>query len=368
MALTVLEGMIEHSVTEEGDWYHSSMHDTAGFAPRALFNYGEALGREDMYVLAVSTADRYHAFALDVIRRWLEDEDAYDELGQVMAGAASVIDAYVWTGESEYLDFLSYYLLEIDDMIIHDPTLISPVGPFSMYGLFFTCGAFITLNAEVAMAIREVRGAYNATAESHLDYAAQILALLEDRLTEEGYYAIHEEGPISARENGNMLMGLATMYEATAETDYLDRALRMVTALEVLWDAEQGAYVLDEDAVYIGLAENSALVYAQLLLYPHVEDPVLAARAESFFRYVERELYRELPERVEHGRGPPGHEDIGGFHVMLHDNQGHYGEWHWCSGCNFFALHVIWLLNQVLGHAGPVEWDEHEADPAAGER
>jgi hypothetical protein len=353
MALTVLGNMVEHAVTAEGDWYFTETNDTVGLAPRALFSYGEALGRADLADLAVLTADRYQARATDILTRYLRGEDVGEEMGLVLGGAPSLVDAYAWTGDRAYRDFISVNLSLVNEMILGDPSLIGPGGEFSVYGTLFTGGAIAALDAEMALAIRRVDGDYDDAARNHLEQGARMLELLETYRTADGYYAVAPGGTIEAGENCNVLLALATMHVATGEAGWLERAEALVAALAVLWDDDRGAYRLQPGEDYLGLAENNVLVYARLLLHQETGDPAHLEPARRFFSFVEEALFRRLPEVID-GGGPPGHETEGGFEVLLHDNLGRFGEWYWCSGCNFFAIHAILLLNRLEGNADPV--------------
>ncbi len=356
MAVTTLEGLVGHSATEDGQWYFTAMGDTTGFAPRALIRYGKALGRSDLVEFAIVTADTYLSWANEVLQKWANGENVDAELGLVFAGAPSLVDAYTHTGQRHYIDFLSYRLVQVNEMILDDPSLIRPGGEFAIYGPFFTGGAIITLNAELAFAFTSVEGYTDPVRAELLSQAEQLLATFDDYRTEAGYYAKDQNIEVEAGENCNMLMAIASLYRATKKPVYLTQAQQLTTALEPLWQQSEGAYRNVLSDTYIGLAENNVIIYAQLLLHAtagEAKAPQALEKAQRFYEYVEKVLFRELPAEVP-GGGPPGHENEGGFAVMLHDNQGAVDPWYWCSGCNFFALYNILLLNELSGNADPV--------------
>ncbi|MBT3218190.1 MAG: hypothetical protein HN348_03795 [Proteobacteria bacterium] len=329
MSLTILDNLVEHSVTDDFHWLHSETGDTAGFAPRTLFTFAEPLDRADLADIALGTADLYLEVAPPTIQAWLAGEtvDSAD-MTLAMAGAPALIDAYVHTGDPTYLDYLSINSRLISALIINDLSLIEAGGDFSFYHPMFIGGALITMNAEIALAIAQVQGSYDEAAEVHLGQGSDLVEALDSYLTPGGYYALSESASVSAFYNANMAMALTAMYRATDEPDYLERANTLFEAMNPLWDVEKGAYLNDGSSSYIGLAENNSLMYGHLMLGE-------VDRVQAFYGWVEESLFRELPD---------------GYAVMLHDNEGVYGEWYWCSGCNFLALYNIWLLNKTMGN------------------
>lgn len=340
MTLTVLDNLVEHAAAPDGDWMFTEMKDTIGLAPRVLFEFGEALQRPELGEQAMLTIDYYDALALQVAQQMASGQEVDDEdLDKTFGGAASFVDAYVQTGERHYRDFLSLQLLMVGQEILNEPSLIEPGGAYAVYGPLFTGGAMVTVNVELALAIRQVEGDFDMLAQSHIDLAADLLLLLDTYRMPAGFYdSRHREEP-DAGENMNMMMALATIYVATEDQQYLETAIELITALEPLWDDQAGAYRSELDSDYIGLAENNLILYGELLLYEHIQDDAILGRAIQFYGFTEATLYAQLPEDGE----------IGGFWVLLHDNQGLVSDWYWCSGCNFFALHNIFMLNQLLG-------------------
>ena len=352
MALTTLDNMVDHALTPEGQWLYTATGDTPGVAPRALFAYGKALGRADLEQIALESTDLYREQAADVLMRWANGEDvSSSELTTAFGGASSLIDAYLHTGDASYINFISIRLRMINEMIIEEPTLIESGGAFSIYGPLFTGGGIATINAEIAMAMKKVIGELDSTATLHLTQADQILAMLEPYRTDDGHYTTSPSGTLNASDSSNMLMALATMAQATGEQAYLDQALTIVDALSPLWDEMQGAYLNDATGGYIGLAENNIIFHGQLILFELTGDTAMLDRAEAFYAYDERVLFKQLPQAFEI-KGKPW---TGGFAVMLHDNEGAYDKWYWCSGCNFIALHSILRLNQLRNNLGPAE-------------
>ena len=335
MSLTVLDNLVEHSVTDDFHWLDSETGDTAGFAPRTLFTFSEPLNRQDFAYIALGTADLYMEVAPETIGAFIRGDPVDNaDMKLAMAGAPALIDAYVYTEDSTYLEFLSINTRLINALIINDPTLIEPGGAFSFYSPMFIGGALIAMNAEIALATEQVQGTYDDAAEIHLEQAGQLLEVLDVYLTDGEYYALENSYSVSTFYNANMVMALTAMYRATADPDYLNRANALFDALEPLWDDTQGAYLNAASDTYIGIAENNSLMYGHLLLSDTDEEHL--ARVETFYGWVQDTLFKELPE---------------GWEVILHDNEGFYGEWYWCSGCNFLAIYNIWLLNEKMGRA-----------------
>jgi hypothetical protein len=346
MALTSLEDLVAHTSEPDGDWNNTQMGDTPGLAPRVLLEYGGALNRFELVQLAIKTADWYMAHAQDVIPKLLSGSEISElDRNKALGGAPSLIDAYRYTGKSEYRDYLSSMLLVLGGLIQADPTQIENGGMFSFYGPLFTGGAIIAINAELAQALREREGAGNALAKEHANQALTLLALLEKYWRVGGYYSIKPKGPIDAGDNANMLMAIATLFRATSEPQHLDRVQALINAMEALWDDKQGAYTITPTSSYIGLAENNVMLYGQLLVHSTASDPAILDRVKRFYAFVESTLYRQLPS-AQNDAGT----NLGGYSVMLHDNLGSGGEWYWCSGCNFLALHNIYALNLALGN------------------
>ena len=341
MALTVLENLVHHAATPDGDWLFTEMKDTIGLAPRVLFDFGDALDRTDLAEQAMLTIGFYDTLALEVAQQMASGDDVdADAQDKMFGGAPSLVDAYVHTGERHYRDFLSLQLLMVGQEILNDPSLIEPGGQYAVYGPLFTGGAIVTVNVELALAIREVEGDFDAIAQSHIDMAAALLVLLDAYRMPAGFYDSHGGSEPDTGENINMVMALATMYVATEEQQYLDAAIELIDALEPLWDEQAGAYRLEADSNYIGLAENNLILYGELLLYEYTQDETILERAVQFYQFAETALYAELPAEGESG----------GFRVILHDNQGLVSDWYWCSGCNFFALNNILMLNELMGN------------------
>lgn len=338
MALTLLDNLVEHSVDEHGDWTNTQTGDTVGLAPRILFRFGEALGRQDLTDLAVLTADWYLVFAVEALPRLLAGEDVDPK---AIAGAPALVDAYSFTGETKYRDFIGALLPLVNQMILDDPSLVGPGGTFSIYGPLFTLGAIITLDAELALAIAKVEGELDTEAEGLLDQAGKLVILLDTYLEPGGYYAPKPGKSLDAMHNSNMLMALATMHVATGDPEFLQRAGDLIEAMEPLWDEETGAYRNRAGDDYIGLAENVVTLYGLQLCHAWAGHDVFIERNRRFFTWIEAELFRLLPEAE------------GGYEVILHDNIKYGGDWYWCSGCNFFAIYDILLMNELMGNGGP---------------
>lgn len=338
MALTLLQNLVDHSVDGQGDWTNTQTGDTTGLAPRVLFRYGEALGRPDLTDLALLTADWYLSFATEALPRLLAGEDVDPK---AIAGAPSLVDAYSFTGESKYRDFIGALLPLVNQMILDDPSLVGPGGMFAIYGPLFTLGAIITLDAELALAIATVEGTYDEAAQGLLEQAGKLVLLLDTYLEPGGYYAPKPGQALDAMHNSNMLMALASLHLATGDPLYRDRTDSLIAAMEPLWDEETGAYRNRVGDDYIGLAENVVTLYGLLLSHDWSGHDLYVKRNRRFFTWIESDLYQMLPD------------DHGDYEVILHDSIKYGGDWYWCSGCNFFALYDILLMNQLMGNGGP---------------
>ena len=340
MALTLLDNLVEHAALPDGDWTHTETGDTVGLAPRALVEYGVLLGRPELVDMALLTGDWYLGVVDEALQQMLAGEDVEMLLmGKAFGGAPAAIEAYRVTGEASYRDFLAERIALIDQIVLADPSVIDPGGALSFYTPLFVGGAIATVNVELAVAIRHVTGEYDGTALELLAAAAELLAVLGKYERPGGYYALKAKHGATASANCNMFMARAALAVATGDPEDRARAMDLAAALEVLWDDERGAYRQRAEEDYVGLAENVVLLYAQLLLHELDAAPERLARVERFFAYARDTLFKTLPEGE------------GGYAVLLHDNLGQAGPWYWCSGCNFFALHDLLLLNQRLGRA-----------------
>lgn len=330
-AEAILEALLYKVPWRDGDILYD-YGDVPGYASWYLFNLARETGEEGYAERATAVADR-------IVR--LIHEDLLYYISEISFGGFSLYAAKRYYGATapvyeEELDGLlglAAFLARMDGYYLDIVDALTGGGSYG-YGA-------TTLTAQVAYLLFLSRYYPPETYRPAWDdYPEVALRMVEAALTEAwdeqgGYfYKSPAEREISLLADGYMVYALVEAYRYTGEVRYLDRAKRVVAALETLLGDPQGKgfYALPPAIPSLGYKSLSSSSYgfkACALLYQETGEEAYLDKAREVMAFLMEDLYEEGIVYHHVYKGAACRGDI------------------WCPGCNFRLLVYLDYLDDL---------------------
>jgi hypothetical protein len=327
----ILETLLYKVPWQDGDILYD-YGDMPGYASWLLFNLARETGEPEYAERATAVADR-------IVR--LIHEDLVYHLSEISFGVFSLYAAKSYYGGTrpvyeEELDRvlgLAAFLARMDGYYLD---LVDRMTGGGSYGYGAT-----TLTAQVAYLLFLSRyhppQGFRPIWDDYPEAALQMVEAAGREAWDEGggyYYKSPAEREISLLADGYMVYALVEAYRYTGEAKYLDRAGRVVAALERLLGAPlgNGFYALPPAIPSLGYQSLSSSSYgfkACALLYQETGDESYLDKAREVMAFLMEDLYRDgvVYHHVYKGAACSG--DV------------------WCPGCNFRILAYLDYLDDL---------------------
>lgn len=327
----ILETLLYKVPWRDGDILYD-YGDMPGYASWYLFNLARETGEEEYAERATAVADR-------VVR--LIHEDLVYSLSEISFGGFSLYaakryygaDRPVYEEELDGLLALAAFLARMDGYYLDIVDALTGGGSYG-YGA-------TTLTAQVAYLLFLSRYAppetYRPMWDDYPEVALRMVeAALSEAWDEEGgyFYKSPAEREISLLADGYMVYALVEAYRYTGEFRYLDRAKRVVAALDTLLGDPQGKgfYALPPAIPSLGYKSLSSSSYgfkACALLYQETGEEAYLDKAREVMAFLMEDLYQEGIVYHHVYKGAACRGDI------------------WCPGCNFRILVYLDYLDDL---------------------
>lgn len=330
-AEAILETLLYKVPWRDGDILYD-YGDMPGYAAWYLFNLARETGEEEYAERATAVADR-------VVR--LIHEDLFYYISEISFGGFSLYAAKRYYGaaapvyerELDSLLGLAAFLARMDDYYLDIVDALTGGGSYG-YGA-------TTLTAQVAYLLFLSRyyppEAYRPMWDDYPEVALRMVeAALREAWDEEGgyFYKSPAEREISLLADGYMVYALVEAYRYTGEARYLDRAKRVVAALDTFLGDPQGKgfYALPPAIPSLGYKSLSSSSYgfkACALLYQETGEEAYLDKAREVMDFLMNDLYKEGIVYHHVYKGTACRGDI------------------WCPGCNFRLLVYLDYLDDL---------------------
>ena len=292
----ILDNLRTNYWSPDGNWEGDWMHDAGGLAPRALYPYGIDSGDQDLIDKANITFDRN----LDLFMELLGGNTS--NMVEALMGITSGPDALRFYSGEKYQDFpldafgwLGLFLTQ--NLIKWVP---NPLGDY--LGYIFPLGAYAYTAFEVASIVKGFVGiTATSMAEGQIVFANDTYWVDESYGgVDYGYYYDPTYGhrnnePMNGFANGPMLTALAWAYGVTQEEDHLLRANALLDGVNTrIWDAARGGYAHSlHDNQTKHLSDNTAYAVALVQLYDATAQSAYLDRAREVLDFIQADLLIE---------------------------------------------------------------------------
>ena len=327
----ILETLLYKVPWRDGDILYD-YGDMPGYASWYLFNLARETGEAEYAERATAVADR-------VVR--LIHEDLFYYISEISFGGFSLYAAKRYYGAAapvyeEELDSLlglAAFLARVDGYYLD---LVDALTGGGSYGYGAT-----TLTAQVAYLLFLSRyhppEGFRPMWDEYPEVALRMVdAACREAWDEAGgyFYKSPAEREISLLADGYMVYALVEAYRYTGDAQYLDRAKRVVAALETLLGDPQGKgfYALPPAIPSLGYKSLSSSSYgfkACALLYQETGEEAYLDKAREVMAFLMEDLYRE---GIVYHHVYKGHACSGDI---------------WCPGCNFRLLVYLDYLDDL---------------------
>lgn len=330
-AEAILETLLYKVPWRDGDILYD-YGDMPGYAAWYLFNLARETGEEEYAERATAVADR-------VVR--LIHEDLFSYISEISFGGFSLYAAMRYYGASapvyeEELDGLLSLAALLARMDNYYLDIVDALTGGGSYGYGAT-----TLTAQVAYLLFLSQyyppEAFRPLWDDYPEVALQMVeAALREAWDEAGgyFYKSPAEPEISLLADGYMVYALVEAYRYTGEARYLERAKRVVEALDTLLGDPQGKgfYALPPAIPSLGYKSLSSSSYgfkACALLYQETGEAAYLDKAQEVMAFLMEDLYQEGIVYHHVYKGAACRGDI------------------WCPGCNFRLLVYLDYLDDL---------------------
>ena len=306
--------------------------DMPGYASWLLFDLAGETGEEEYAETATAVADR-------IVR--LIHEDLVYYLAEISFGGFSLYAAKahygaerpVYEAELDHVLGLAVFLATLDDYYLDIVDRLTGGGNYG-YGA-------TTLTAQVAYLLFLSRyyppDGFRPMWDEYPEVALKMVEAANREAWDEAggyYYKSADQPEIYLMADGYMVYTLVEAYRYTGNPEHLDRARRVVAAMErILGDSEGGGFYAMPPALpslgYKSLSSNSYALKACALLYHATGEEAYRQKAESALDFLLKDLYAG-----------------GAVHHHLYEGRACRGDM-WCSGCNFRILQYMDYLDDL---------------------
>ena len=275
----VLDNLITNYSLDDGDWWKDMMGDDIAFAPSVLLGLGRDTGNQEYIDMGMATVE----FEVQQIQRLLAGE--WELFGRMVIGGPALMEGYEQTGERRYARLIN--------VEVYAGSLLALIAPEVFGEVLLDPAAGLASVIQCDFDYFRI-GAGRPDANNAKGLGLQVL----DRTNE--LYWSESEGcynpPIWDWGNGSMLMALAGAYKLTGEASYFERADTLLGTMdEKLFDPIRGGYFAKETSDKKGLSNNCVSTRAMIELYDATADTSYLDRAVDLIQFIEMDLCDEDP-------------------------------------------------------------------------
>ncbi len=312
----------------------------AGFYGRVAQQQGDA----EAEAIALAARD----YDLEVLQQAAGDMAFFmANLEEVIMAALGLIEYADATGDRDFIAELDQVIdttnsaLQIFGDYLQDTGLSS--WALEVYGPTAITAAVALLNLQYATYLD------TDLVQSRVDRALQIVAAIDANALEidasggERYLFQSGTTDLYLYPNAMMILVLNRLQELDAQPGALERAEKVLVALEPLKDAERGGYDSPYSAAVMGassrdyatLSSQNYLLLALSILYRNTGDDRYLDQALDLFDFIRTRLYDETQDVILH-------HWMDGRPALPEDPE------YFCSGCNLQFLYVTWFFFDSL--------------------
>lgn len=338
--------LIDTHWDDSGDWSDDMQNDATAFAPSLLFAIDDAIGEGpgEYYQRALQTGAWEKHLVRDAIRRFLRGQ--IDEAGifDIAVGTYGVLACANLAAGSDAAACRAYMKPIIN---LANFAFLSPL--FDWLGVF--SGQEATLYARLAYLNIEY---YKATGlATYRNAAIKLAARLEKRADpdQDGIFS----GDVFGWSQASPLVTFAGLYGITGNTAYLEKADRMIAALdrdylfgipgeaEAYWEMVHNGLQSSDDAWVLASSTHVQFLEAFTLLATATGDPGYLERANRFLEFAVQYFY--IPNHNPYQNDAHFSHDLSWTVGVTQPVAGDiaYND-EYCSGESFNFLRVAWTL------------------------
>lgn len=334
---------------EDGNWEEDVQNDATAFAPELLFALDATIRKDsgegpgEFYRRAYQTGIWEKNLLKDAVSRFLQGGISDGEIFDTAVGTYSFLACaqFGLPADAGYCRSIMKPIIKVANFFF-----LSPL--FQWLGVFE--GQEATLYSRLIFINLEY---YKAFGQISYRDAAEKLARKLDRLANAEQGGLFE-GNVFGWSQASPLVAYASLYQATLNETYLEKANRLIAALdrgylfgkpdqtEAYWEFKHNELESNEEYWVLASSTHVQFLEAFTILAIATEDPYYLERANRFLEFAVQYLY--IPY---HGDSDTPH--------FAHDlswpvNQSYpaydeiqYNDWY-CSGESFNFLRIAWKL------------------------
>ena len=309
----VLRHLLDAESVSEGDW-DGDFGDATCYAPPVLLAHGRATCSEREVSLAWETVEREYF----VIQHFMEHSS------EALIGGLGLTEVYALEPDSEVAEngrLLIDYLWDAISLLGEEGML--PAAMSEPYGQTATTGIVAALMLRYVI---QVDPDDTVVRDRALELTETIDGAVYD--SSEGYYWRGiEDSDLYLYPNVAMSLVHSLAHHITGDEAHLERARRLLPAIEELYVPDVGAYhspYQGTEPDYASLSSHNYLVLALIYLFDETGEEIYLETANGALDFIQERL---LVEGI-------------AYHHWEADER---ADWY-CTGCNLQLLYVLWQM------------------------